>query len=105
MQLVLVESMTTCIRRNEFGFGSRVFSAIQGPNCVNGTVIFAIRFIFEEGTKIRKFTACSAMIALSFTPFGNRQYCRKGPFYFSKPRISFFISHDYDITMTLRPMF
>jgi len=86
--------MTTCIFCNEFGFGSRVFSAIQGSNCVNGTVSFALRFVLEKRAGIRQLTACPAMNAFAFAPFGNGQYCRKGPFYFGKPGIFFCLSHN-----------
>jgi hypothetical protein len=75
-----------------FRFGSWVFSAIQRSNGVNGTEHFIIRRDFQERADVRQFAARSAMYALAFTPFGDRQYCREGSFCFGKPCI-FIISH------------
>jgi hypothetical protein len=75
-----------------FRFGSWVFSAVYRTNRVNGTVSLAIRHGFEEWTNIRQLAARSAIYALAFASFGDRQYRREGSFCFSKPAIVI-ISH------------
>ena len=66
--------MTTGIRRDKLRFSSRVFSAIQGSNCVNGTVRFAIRFVYKKRAGIRQLTTCPTVDTLTFTSSGDRQY-------------------------------
>jgi len=85
--------MTTGICGNKLRFSSRVFSAIQGSDCVNRTVRFAIRFVFKKRAGIRQLTTFSTVDTLTFAFFGDGQYRGKNPFNFSRPGISFFVSH------------
>ena len=91
---LLIKPVTTGIRRNKLRFSSRVFSAIQGSNYVNGTVRFAIRFVFEKRAGIRQLTTCPTVDTLTFTSFGDGQYRGESPFYSGRPGISFFVSHN-----------
>ena len=92
--------MTARVRGNKLRFGSRIFSAIQGTNRVNGTVRFTVRLVLEKGAFIWQLTTRPAANALTFAVVGDRQYRGKSPLYFSRPciyppwRISLFISHN-----------
>ena len=80
-----------------FRFGSRVFSAVQRANRVNRTEQLIIRRDFQERADVRQFAAGTAIYALAFAPFGDRQYCREGSFCFGKPGI-FIISHKTELS-------
>jgi len=51
-----------------------------------------IRRDLQEWTDVRQFAARTAIDALTFASFGDRQYRREGPFCFGKPCI-LIISH------------
>jgi hypothetical protein len=83
-----------------FRLGPWVFSAVQRSNRVNGTKQLIIRRELQEWADVRQFAARPAIYALAFASFGDRQYCRNGPFCFSQPCIVI-IRHKAGIFQTI----
>lgn len=90
----LLEFVAARLRGNGLRFGSRVFSAVQRANPVDGTETLAVRLVLQEGTFVRQLATRPAISAPAFSSLGDGQYCGKSPFYLGGPGISCFISHN-----------
>lgn len=68
----LVKLVAARTFRNKLRFGSGIFSAVQGPNCVDGTIRGTIRFILQEGAGARQLTTRPATDTMTFAARGYR---------------------------------
>ena len=85
---------------DKFGLRPGVFSAVQRTDRVNRAIGCVVGFILEKRADVRQLTACPAIDALPFTPFGDGQHGRKRPSNPGAPRIGSFISHAQEHTPT-----
>lgn len=83
-----------------FGFGSRVFSAIQRANRIDRAIGFAFVIELQERADGRQLATCSAGNAFAFAVLGDGQKRGNGSLRFCAPCIFVLFSHNRESPRT-----